>query len=139
MVIAPETTSRSLNRSILAELVKLHKGSYLGGRTPVYDGRKSLYTAGQLPFTSKDFVVKLEQSDRTANRFVLYIQIKCNLLVYSDANCLILKLMSVTSQNEGERGNLESQLSLRSRETCIIFMSFWQGGNLIHPKKQFRH
>lgn len=29
-----------------------------------YDGRKSAYTAGQLPFASKDFVVKLVDEDR---------------------------------------------------------------------------
>ncbi|KAK6128215.1 hypothetical protein DH2020_038041 [Rehmannia glutinosa] len=33
--------------------------SHLGTRLPVYDGRKSLYTAGPLPFGSKDFKITL--------------------------------------------------------------------------------
>ena len=43
----------------MEELVRLHKMSYLGGRLPAYDGRKSLYTAGPLPFTSKEFRISL--------------------------------------------------------------------------------
>lgn len=31
----------------------------LGGRIPAYDGKKSLYTAGALPFDVKDFAIKL--------------------------------------------------------------------------------
>jgi eukaryotic translation initiation factor 2C len=47
----------------MEELVKLHKMSYLGGRLPAYDGRKSLYTAGPLPFTSKEFHITLLEED----------------------------------------------------------------------------
>lgn len=32
-------------------------------RLPAYDGRKSLYTAGFLPFNSKDFTVKITEED----------------------------------------------------------------------------
>lgn len=47
----------------MEELVRLHKVSYLGGRLPAYDGRKSLYTAGPLPFTSKEFHISLLEED----------------------------------------------------------------------------
>jgi eukaryotic translation initiation factor 2C len=47
----------------MEELVRLHKASYLGGRLPAYDGRKSLYTAGPLPFTSKEFHICLLEED----------------------------------------------------------------------------
>lgn len=47
----------------MEELVKLHKASYLGGQLPVYDGRKSLYTAGPLQFTSKEFHITLLEED----------------------------------------------------------------------------
>uniref|UniRef100_A0A0E0KHH4 Piwi domain-containing protein n=1 Tax=Oryza punctata TaxID=4537 RepID=A0A0E0KHH4_ORYPU len=57
VVITPESTSRERNRSIINKLVVLHK-QFLDGRLPVYDGRKSIYTAGPLPFKTKDFVVK---------------------------------------------------------------------------------
>ncbi|XP_061373942.1 protein argonaute 10-like isoform X2 [Gastrolobium bilobum] len=59
VTISPEVASRTVNRSIIAELVRLYKESDLGMRLPAYDGRKSLYTAGQLPFTWREFNVKL--------------------------------------------------------------------------------
>ncbi|XP_031476347.1 protein argonaute 10-like [Nymphaea colorata] len=59
VTITPEVVSRSVNRAIMADLVKLYRESDLGMRLPAYDGRKSLYTAGVLPFTSKEFIVKL--------------------------------------------------------------------------------
>ncbi|KAF8686896.1 hypothetical protein HU200_043403 [Digitaria exilis] len=61
--ITPDVTSRIRSRSVMEELVKLHKMSYLGGRLPAYDGRKSLYTAGPLPFISKEFHVTLLEED----------------------------------------------------------------------------
>ncbi|XVE59482.1 hypothetical protein DITRI_Ditri05aG0049400 [Diplodiscus trichospermus] len=60
--ITPETISKNLNRSIMEQLIKSYKES-LGRRCPAYDGRKSLYTAGALPFDSKEFVVKLIDED----------------------------------------------------------------------------
>ncbi|WOK94801.1 protein argonaute 1B [Canna indica] len=61
--ITPEVTSRGVNRAVMEQLVKLYRESYLGGRLPAYDGRKSLYTAGPLPFTSKDFQITLVDED----------------------------------------------------------------------------
>lgn len=48
---------------MIKELVNLYKASYLGGRLPAYDGRKSLYTAGPLPFTSQEFQITLVDDD----------------------------------------------------------------------------
>lgn len=59
MTITPEVSSRVTNRAIIAQLVKLHRESALGMRLPAYDGKKSLYTAGALPFLSKEFHIKL--------------------------------------------------------------------------------
>ncbi|CAL9127759.1 unnamed protein product [Musa acuminata var. zebrina] len=61
--IIPEVTSRGVNRAVMEQLVKLHRESYLGGRLPAYDGRKSLYTAGPLPFTSREFQILLVDED----------------------------------------------------------------------------
>jgi eukaryotic translation initiation factor 2C len=61
--ITPEITSRVVGRAVMQELVKLHKVSYLGGRLPAYDGRKSMYTAGPLPLTSKEFHITLLDKD----------------------------------------------------------------------------
>ncbi|KAL5732174.1 argonaute 1B [Ranunculus cassubicifolius] len=65
--ITPEVTSRGVNRAVMNNLVKLYKESHLGKRLPVYDGRKSLYTAGPLPFASKDFSVTLVDEDADPN------------------------------------------------------------------------
>lgn len=47
----------------MAQLVKLHRDTDLGMRLPVYDGKRVLYTAGLLPFVSKEFTVKLVEED----------------------------------------------------------------------------
>ncbi|KAM0874643.1 hypothetical protein ACQ4PT_037326 [Festuca glaucescens] len=67
VAIFPETRSRDRNRSIVNELVRLHR-QYLDGRLPVYDGRKNIYTAGALPFKNKEFVVKLANAARGQQR-----------------------------------------------------------------------
>ena len=67
VTITPEVASRALNRAIMAELVRLYKESDLGMRLPAYDGRKSLYTAGELPFAWKDFKIKLVDEDDGIN------------------------------------------------------------------------
>ncbi|XP_010933336.1 protein argonaute MEL1 [Elaeis guineensis] len=65
--INPEPISKTTNRNVISELVRLHKDSQLGRRMAVYDGRKSWYTAGALPFTSKNFVIKLPDIGRDGN------------------------------------------------------------------------
>lgn len=57
--IIPEVNSTKLNKSIMTELVKIHKNTDLGMKLPVYDGRRALYTAGTLPFISKKFTVTI--------------------------------------------------------------------------------
>ncbi|GFY98311.1 Stabilizer of iron transporter SufD / Polynucleotidyl transferase [Actinidia rufa] len=63
--IKPEVNSTALNKVIMAQLVKLHRDTDLGKKLPVYDGRSALYTAGLLPFTSKEFVVTLADEDES--------------------------------------------------------------------------
>ncbi|KAF9618614.1 hypothetical protein IFM89_002309 [Coptis chinensis] len=67
VTITPEVVSRSMNRTIMAELVKLYKESDLGMRLPAYDGRKCLYTAGELPFISREFSIKIVGEDDGIN------------------------------------------------------------------------
>ncbi|XP_058762609.1 protein argonaute 5 [Vicia villosa] len=62
--ISPEITSKKVCREIINQLVKMYKESQLDNRIPAYDGSKSLYTAGPLPFTSKVFVVNLTDENR---------------------------------------------------------------------------
>lgn len=47
----------------MEQLVKLYRESHLGKRLPAYDGRKSLYTAGPLPFVNKEFKIVLTDED----------------------------------------------------------------------------
>lgn len=58
--------SKKINREIIGVLVKQYRETHLGSRRPAYDGRKSLYTAGPLPFNSKVFSVKLVENDEAA-------------------------------------------------------------------------
>lgn len=74
--------------------MRLYRESHLGKRLPAYDGRKSLYTAGPLPFVSKEFrIVLIDEDDGTGGqRFIDYqlsIQIRfytCMYLIF----CLYL-------------------------------------------------
>uniref|UniRef100_A0A5B6Z4R0 Uncharacterized protein n=1 Tax=Davidia involucrata TaxID=16924 RepID=A0A5B6Z4R0_DAVIN len=61
--ITPEVTARVVNRAVMGQLVNLYRDSHLGKRLPAYDGRKSLYTAGPLPFISKEFKITLIDED----------------------------------------------------------------------------
>ncbi|GJN26716.1 hypothetical protein PR202_gb14671 [Eleusine coracana subsp. coracana] len=63
VTITPEVTSRGVNRAVMAELVALYRQSELAGRLPAYDGRKSLYTAGPLPFASRTFEITLQDEE----------------------------------------------------------------------------
>lgn len=59
----------------MEQLVKIYRESHLGTRLPAYDGRKSLYTAGPLPFQSKEFEIRLLDEDDGTN------QPRCELLL----------------------------------------------------------
>ncbi|WJZ93715.1 hypothetical protein VitviT2T_012636 [Vitis vinifera] len=76
--ITPEVTSRVLSRSLIKELVHLYGQSHLY-RNPAYDGRRGIYTAGPLPFTSKEFMIKLEEGndgthERKKKEFIVKIR-----------------------------------------------------------------
>lgn len=66
MSITPEVTSKRINRIVINQLIQLYRESHLGRRIPAYDGRKSLFTAGPLPFRSKEFSVKLVENEEHA-------------------------------------------------------------------------
>lgn len=68
VTITPEVTSRGVNRAVMEQLVKLYRESHLGRRLPAYDGRKSLYTAGPLPFVTKEFkIILIDEDDGSGN------------------------------------------------------------------------
>uniref|UniRef100_A0ACD5UZF2 Uncharacterized protein n=1 Tax=Avena sativa TaxID=4498 RepID=A0ACD5UZF2_AVESA len=67
VVISPEPTLPSVYRVVVSTLVTEHQHTSLGGRLPAYDGRKSLYTAGELPFNTKEFEVNLSDNKTTGS------------------------------------------------------------------------
>jgi eukaryotic translation initiation factor 2C len=48
----------------MTELTNKHRATSLGGTLVAYDGSKSLYTAGELPFKVMDFSIKLGKDRR---------------------------------------------------------------------------
>ncbi|PRQ33293.1 putative post-transcriptional gene silencing PAZ-Argonaute family [Rosa chinensis] len=66
VTITPEVASKKIHREVINQLVCLYSETHLGKRIPAYDGMKSLYTAGPLPFSSQEFVVKLLPNDGRA-------------------------------------------------------------------------
>lgn len=75
--IDPEVTSHKLNKVIMTQLVKLHRESDLGMRLPVYDGARNLYTAGFLPFTTKNFIIILSDDEEGACNRRLFVNHIC--------------------------------------------------------------
>ncbi|KAH0918481.1 hypothetical protein HID58_026141 [Brassica napus] len=65
--ISPEVISKKVNRDVMTTLVKTYGESHMAKKIPAYDGRKSLYTAGPLPFESKEFVVDLNDKKPAAS------------------------------------------------------------------------
>ncbi|CAL1404119.1 unnamed protein product [Linum trigynum] len=67
VTITPEVTSKKVNRDVISTLDKLYRQSHLGNKMVAYDGRKSLFTAGALPFESREFEVKLESDNQAGS------------------------------------------------------------------------
>ncbi|CAH8284688.1 unnamed protein product [Eruca vesicaria subsp. sativa] len=65
--ITPEVVSKKVNREVMTTLVRTYGESHMAKKIPAYDGRKSLYTAGALPFETKEFVVDLNDKKPPAS------------------------------------------------------------------------
>ena len=77
--ISPEVTSKKVSREVIIQLVKSNQDLHLGKRKLAYDGRKSCYSVGPLPFTSKEFVEKDESSRSLSVRLFRLISKKFDL------------------------------------------------------------
>jgi eukaryotic translation initiation factor 2C len=73
VTISPESKLKGVYRQVMSKLVSEKRQSELGGRLPVYDGQNSLFTAGELPFTSREFEVTLP-GGRTERRYKVGIK-----------------------------------------------------------------
>jgi eukaryotic translation initiation factor 2C len=87
--ITPESRSRSVNRAVVAELVRLYRASDLGMRLPAYDGRSNLYTAGRLPFDAREFVLRLAVDDEGGSDATARYEHSCqhNRLIRTQLHC----------------------------------------------------
>lgn len=72
VTITPEPTLKGVYRQVMSKLLTDHQRTDLGGRLPAYDGKKSLFTAGELPFKSKEFDVTL--AGRVERRYRVVIK-----------------------------------------------------------------
>ncbi|RLM66035.1 hypothetical protein C2845_PM16G15980 [Panicum miliaceum] len=66
--INPEPKSRTTNKRVLNELIRLHAKTALGSKLSAYDGSKCLHTAGTTPFSSQEFVVTLVDPEKDNKR-----------------------------------------------------------------------
>ncbi|MCO5589016.1 hypothetical protein L7F22_042980 [Adiantum nelumboides] len=65
--ISPKISSKILARTLERQLVEAYS-SELNGKLPVYDGSKSMYTHGPLPFEYYEFLVTLSEDKGTTGR-----------------------------------------------------------------------
>ncbi|XP_071730803.1 protein argonaute MEL1-like [Rutidosis leptorrhynchoides] len=68
VTITPEVTSKSKCKAILKCLTEKYHTSHLGNRRLAYDGKKSAFAAGSLPFESKEFVVTVPDNKEGKTR-----------------------------------------------------------------------
>ncbi|GJS59326.1 argonaute 1-like protein [Tanacetum coccineum] len=64
VTITPEVTSKTKCKHIMKCLIEQYKASHLGNHGFAYDGNKSAFAAGPLPFKNKEFVIVVPEKDR---------------------------------------------------------------------------
>ncbi|KAL8259865.1 hypothetical protein R6Q59_027818 [Mikania micrantha] len=74
VAISPEVTSKTKCREIMKHLSSSYGISHLGNLKLAYDGNKSAFAAGSLPFESKEFVVKLTEHNGREREFKVNIK-----------------------------------------------------------------
>ncbi|MFS8020863.1 putative thiamine diphosphate-binding, protein argonaute [Helianthus anomalus] len=72
--ISSEVTSKTKYREIMKFPSFLYRASHLGNLLLAYDGRKSAFVAGPLPFESKEFTVKTTEHDGRKHDFSVTIK-----------------------------------------------------------------
>ena len=122
-----------MNRAVINQLVKLYKETHLGKRLPAYDGRKSLYTAGPLPFISKEFKIVLTDEDdgsgtaRYSSGLLLLLKIFCELKT---------AVNSLLSSHECRRkGECKVVITLASRADLHHLEMFLKGRQADAPQE----
>uniref|UniRef100_A0A803PHZ1 Protein argonaute N-terminal domain-containing protein n=1 Tax=Cannabis sativa TaxID=3483 RepID=A0A803PHZ1_CANSA len=63
VTIIHEVTSKKVTRDIINQLRNLYRASHLGNLRVAHDGRMTIYTAEELSYISKDFIIELAEND----------------------------------------------------------------------------
>ncbi|KAI3676986.1 hypothetical protein L1987_86603 [Smallanthus sonchifolius] len=74
VTISPEVTSKTKCREIMKHLSSSYGVSHLGNLLLAYDGNKSAFAAGPLPFESKEFVIKFTERNGREREFKVNIK-----------------------------------------------------------------
>ncbi|XP_076888490.1 protein argonaute MEL1-like [Bidens hawaiensis] len=74
VAISPEVASKSKCREIMRTLSSLYRASHMGNLRLAFDGKKSAFAAGSLPFESKEFTVKITEQDGREREFRVTIK-----------------------------------------------------------------
>ncbi|XP_031281739.1 protein argonaute 5-like isoform X2 [Pistacia vera] len=115
VTITPEVISKKINRDVIAQLTRMYRKSHLGQRILAYDGRKSIYTAGALPFDSKEFIVKLSDKDGKGSSSRLSKEDRQFLVGIK----LFLKLDLCTLQQFSRGRHMEAQYILQALDVVL--------------------
>ncbi|XP_071690397.1 protein argonaute MEL1-like [Rutidosis leptorrhynchoides] len=74
VTIVPEVTSKVKCREIMKFLIQSYSASHLGSMLLAFDGKKSAFAAGPLPFDSKEFAVKYTEPNGREKEFQVTIK-----------------------------------------------------------------
>nr|GEV17382.1 protein argonaute 1-like [Tanacetum cinerariifolium] len=74
VTITPEVTSKTKCKHIMQCLIEQYKASYLGNRGLAYDGKKSAFATGPLPFKNKEFVIVVPEKDKRQREFKVAVK-----------------------------------------------------------------
>ncbi|GJT51043.1 PAZ domain-containing protein [Tanacetum coccineum] len=74
VTITPEVTSKTKCKHIMKCLIEQYKASHLGNHGFAYDGNKSAFAAGPLPFENKEFVIVVPEKDGRQHEFKVAVK-----------------------------------------------------------------
>ncbi|PWA91206.1 Argonaute/Dicer protein, PAZ [Artemisia annua] len=74
VTITPEVTSKAKCKDIMKCLIDQYQATHLGNRGLAYDGNKSAFSAGPLPFDNKEFVIVVPEKDGRQREFKVAVK-----------------------------------------------------------------
>ncbi|GJY79424.1 hypothetical protein Tco_0485225 [Tanacetum coccineum] len=125
VTVTLEATSKTKCRHIRKCLIEQYKASHLGNRGLAYDGNKSTFTAGSLPFENKEFVIVVPE------KYGYIILLQLNLFNFLNLSIDRLRQF-LTGTQHGNRQETIQALDIVLREAastheCGCILSFREG------------